>query len=94
MLDFYTQHRLRAASPEHRVQIFFRPWNGEDSSGEACSPDHSVRIGTLQLDVESGKVTCDPEEQTPFFEETYDAFEMLEDFWAWIGEGISQVQEA
>ncbi|KKN79973.1 hypothetical protein LCGC14_0334810 [marine sediment metagenome] len=89
--DYYTQHRWRMGKPEHRVQIFFRPWNSED--GES-SPDHSVRIGTLQLDVESGKVTCDPEEQTPFFEETYDAFEMLEDFWAWIGEGISQVQEA
>ncbi len=85
---YYTQHRWRMGKPEHRVRIFFRPC--ED---DGMSPNHSVQIGTLQLDVRSGKVTCDPEEQTRYIEEvTGPALELLGELWAWIGDGIPQTQ--
>lgn len=89
--DYYTQHRERAARPEHRVRIFFRPYNC--ISEERMSPDHSVLIGTLELDTVTGKVACDPEEQTRYIEEvTGPAFFLLGELWAWVGEAIPQAE--
>ncbi len=65
---YYTQHRRRAAAPEHRVQVFLRG---------------TGLIGTLKLDAGSGKVTCDLGGKSLDDEAVAAAVEMLGELWAW-----------
>ncbi len=74
---YYTQHRWRMGKPEHRVRIFL-----------LGNFQGTTLVGTLQLDVESGKVLCDPESDA-----RPSAIELLGEVWAWAGDGIPQTEE-